>query len=255
MLRPLYLIPRPTLRPTLRPKLHPLRPTLLPSLHLSTSTSLLNSFNSLSFGSPESTSSSNNPWSPTLLDDPVTVKKGLFRSESLPSNFRLSYLLLYEAPGAKYVSLLKRLTLSFGVLGGYGGKLLYESPHFDNSYALAAIGLSLLPILWTQYKTHNYVTRIFRLYNKDEPQTLENLVKDETLIMEKLGFTGGKTYNEMVKVNQDLKLDKSGVLLPYSSWTDGRRKFYVSDDIGGIKMDRIWGIVERNSGVENGRSM
>ena len=255
MLRPVYLIARPLLRPLLlplRPSLHQILP---PSSPLSTSTSLSNSFNSLSFGSPESTSSSNNPWSPTLLDDPVTIKKGIFRSESLPSNFRLSYLLLYEAPGAKYVSLLKRLTLSFGVLGGYGGKLLYESPHFDNSYALAAVGLSLLPILWTQYKTNHYVTRIFRLYNKHEPQTLENLVKDERIIMEKLGFTGGKTYNEMVKVNEELKLDKSGVLLPYSSWTDGRRKFYVSDDIGGIKMDRLWGIIERNSGVDNGRFM
>lgn len=210
--------------------------------------------------------SENNPWSPTLLNDTVKVRQqGTIFDKKLPSNYRLSYQPLYEAPGTKYVSLLKRLTISFGVLGCYGAKLFYDSPHFDDIYALITLSVTNLPILAVQYKLSNYVTRIFRLYNKDKPQTLDNLINDENLIIEKLNFTGGKTYNTLVKVsdNDSLKLimpSSSKIrsfLTPYGNWQDGKgnsiQKFYISDDIGGIKMDRIWGIVEKNSGVDNGR--
>ncbi|WEJ94848.1 hypothetical protein PSN45_002348 [Yamadazyma tenuis] len=209
--------------------------------------------------------SENNPWSPTLLTDRVKVRKpGYVRSVELPENLRLSYQPLYEAPGSKYVALLKRLTISVGVLGCYGAKLFYDSPHFDDYYAVSTLAACSVPAMVVQYKTREYVTRIFRLYDKNKPQTLENLVNDEQLIVEKLNFTGGKTFNQLVRVsgNDSLKLvstPKVPLLASYAVWQDKEpesgtvRKHYIVDDIGGMKMDRLWGIVEKNSGEDNGR--
>ncbi|GEQ67901.1 hypothetical protein JCM33374_g1567 [Metschnikowia sp. JCM 33374] len=206
--------------------------------------------------------SDNNPWSPTLYQDKVYIRKG-FRDVGLPSKYRLSYEPLYEAPGSKYVAVLKRLTLSFAVLGVYGSKLLYDSAQFDDIYALGVILGTWAPVAAVQFKTRDYVTRIFRLYDKEKPQTLENLVGDEKLIVEKLNPTGGKTYNSLVTVseNDSLKLcpKSNDALAPYRTWqetVDGRKKYYyVMDNVGGMKMDRLWGIVEHNSGVDNGRYM
>lgn len=207
----------------------------------------------------------NNPWSPTLLEDRVKVRRPRsIRSIEMPENFRLSYQPMYEAPGSKYVSLLKRLTISVGVLGCYGAKLFYDSPHFEDSYALITLITSWIPALAIQYKTRDYVTRIFRLYDKEKPQTLDNLVDNENLILEKLNITGGKTYNSLVKItkNPTLKIAPPApvpLLAPYATWQDVepetkvKRSHYVVDDIGGMKMDRIWGIVEHNSHIDNGR--
>lgn len=206
----------------------------------------------------------NNPWSPTILNDRVKVRRpGSIRPIELPENFRLSYQPIYEAPGSKYVSLLKRLTLSVGVLGCYGAKLFYDSPHFDDYYAMITLAATWAPAALIQYKTRHYVTRIFRLYNKDVPQTLENLTNDENLIIEKLNVTGGKTYNSLVKVsnNPTLKVlpSNNSLLTPYASWEDVdphsniKRYHYIVDDIGGMKMDRLWGIAEKNSAIDNGR--
>ncbi|CAH2355451.1 hypothetical protein CLIB1423_26S01090 [[Candida] railenensis] len=212
----------------------------------------------------------NNPWSPTLYEDSVLYRKPRsIRSIELPSNYRLSYQPLYESPTGKYVGIMKRLTISFAVLGAYGAKLFFDSPNFDDIYAGIVLATCVTPALVVQYKTRDYVSRIFRLYDKDKPQTLENLLADEKLIVEKLTWSGGKTYNSLLKItgNNSLQLvpepkDKlSAALAPYASWKDVDeetkipRVFYVADDVGGLKMDRIWGIVEHNSGVDNGRYM
>lgn len=205
--------------------------------------------------------SENNPWSPTLYNDIVYVRDGL-KNVALPENFRLSYEPLYESPGAKYVAMLKSLTLSFAVLGVYGAKLFYELAQFEDIYAAATIAGTWAPAVAVQAKTKDYVSRIFRLYDKDKPQTLENLISDEKLVMEKLNWSGGKTYNSLLTIsgNHDLKLaGLDDLVSPYRSWVDGlgadKKYYYVADNLGGMKMDRIWGIVEHNSGVDNGRFM
>ncbi|KAI5957715.1 hypothetical protein KGF57_002981 [Candida theae] len=229
-----------------------------------------NPFNAKSFKSNDSNVdtdelvSENNPWSPTLEDDPIYVQERHKISKTkLPEYYRLSYNPIYEAPASKYVSILKRLTLSFGVVGLYGSKLIYESAQFDDSFAYTLLAGTVIPIILVQWKTKDYVTRIFRLYNKEVPQTLDNLVKDENLIVEKLNFTGGKTYNELLKITGNTSLILSPeprFWKPYATWEEknnedgSKREFYIVDDIGGIKMDRLWGIVEKNSGVNNGRS-
>lgn len=204
--------------------------------------------------------SENNPWSPTLYNDIVYIRKGL-RNVALADKYRLSYEPIYEAPGSKYVAMLKRLTLSFGVIGVYGAKLFWELVQFEDIYALATLAATWTPALVVQYKTRDYVTRIFRLYDKEKPQTLENLVDDEQLVMEKLNTTGGKTYNTLLRIadNDSLKLvkEKTPALAPYRSWEstlNGQKEyFYLVDNVGGMKMDRLWGIVEHNSDVDNGR--
>ncbi|KAI5967878.1 hypothetical protein CANMA_002646 [Candida margitis] len=210
--------------------------------------------------------SENNPWSPTLEDDPIFIQeRHKITKTQLPEYYRLSYNPIYEAPAAKYVSILKRLTLSFGVVGLYGSKLIYESTQFDDSFAYTLLAGTIIPIILVQWKTKDYVTRIFRLYNKTIPQTLDNLVKDENLIVEKLNFTGGKTYNELLKITDNKSLiisPEHKFWKPYTTWEDksngqengSKREFYIVDDIGGIKMDRLWGVVEKNSGINNGRS-
>lgn len=174
----------------------------------------------------------------------------------MDEKYRLSYSPLYEAPGAKYISLLKRLSLSFAILGAYGGKLFYESVQFDDVYALYTVLATSVPAIFIQYKTKDYITRIWRLYDKTKPQTLANLISDEQLIMEKLNGLGSKTYNELLTVsnNNNLKLNSHQRLFnSYGNWQDGNKKYYIVDNIGGIKMDRLWGIVENNSNVNNGR--
>lgn len=199
----------------------------------------------------------NNPWSPTLYNDIVYIKRpGKFKSTPMDDKYRLSYSPLYESPGAKYVSMLKRLSISFAVLGVYGAKLFYESAQFDDIYAVYTILTTSAPAVAIQYKTKDYVTRIWRLYDKTQPQTLENLVSDEKLVMEKLNGWGSRTYNELLPIanNHELKVvDNNGILRPYSTWQSGNRNFYVVDNIGGLKMDRLWGIAEHNSGIDNGR--
>lgn len=199
----------------------------------------------------------NNPWSPTLYNDIVYIRKpGLIRSTAMDEKYRLSYSPLYEAPGAKYVSLLKRLSLSFAILGAYGGKLFYESVQFDDIYAVYTVLATSVPAVFIQYKTKDYVTRIWRLYDKTKPQTIDNLVTDENLIMEKLNMLGSKTYNQLLTVsnNANLKIvENDGFWNSYGNWQNGNQKYYVVDNIGGIKMDRLWGIVENNSNIDNGR--
>lgn len=211
--------------------------------------------------------SHNNPWSPSLYTDRVLVRQpGALRSSKLAENFRLSYLPLYEAPGSKYVAMMKRLTLSVAVLGCYGSKLFYELAQFDDIYALATLAACTVPALAVQYKTRDYVCRIFRVYDKEKPQTLDSLVENEKLVMEKLSVTGGATYNQLLTVagNRSLQLlpePRFPLLAPYLLWqekdpeTGAVRHYHVTDDLGGLKMDRLWGIVEHNTGVDNGRYM
>ncbi|EGW31896.1 uncharacterized protein SPAPADRAFT_138006 [Spathaspora passalidarum NRRL Y-27907] len=211
-------------------------------------------------------STENNPWSPTLYSDSIYVQEPKkFTKTKLPWYYRLSYSPLYEAPSAKYVSLLKRMTIGFTILGMYGSKLLLDSTQLEDIYAYTVALMSMAPTAIVQYKTRDYVTRIFRLYDKNKPQTLENLVSDEKLIMEKLNFTGNTTYNELLDISNSktLKLtpkNKQNWMMPYSTWEEiepesqTKRSYYIEDNIGGLKMDRIWGKVEKQSGVNNGRS-
>ena len=204
--------------------------------------------------------SENNPWSPTLYTDRVYIRNGLF-NVALPSKYRLSYEPIYEAPSTRYVSLLKKMTLSFAFSGAYVSKLLFDLTQFEDVYTIGLLVGTMAPAVAVNYKLKDYVTRVFRLYDKEKPQDLETLTSDEKLIFEKLNATGNKTYNTLLTVldNKTLQLssEKQSLFKPYSSWVElaegVKNHYYITDNVGGMKMDRLWGIVEHNSGVDNGR--
>ncbi|GMM37411.1 hypothetical protein DASC09_047360 [Saccharomycopsis crataegensis] len=181
---------------------------------------------------------------------------GVFFSAPMPDNYRLGYFPIYTAPGLSYVSLVKRVTLGLSVVGTYAAYMI-DSGSYLSFEAAAIIGaLSVLPLPIVQYFTKDYVTRIYRLYNTDQtPQTYENLTKDETLVVEKMMMGGKRCYNELVKMD-NLKLKKTWYGTTVWQHIDDQgveRTYTVADDIGGIKMDRLWGIAEKNTGIDNGR--
>lgn len=205
--------------------------------------------------------SPNDPWLPSLYTDPVRVysRSRWPFSRTLPEHMRLSYSPLYESPGGKYASVLRRITLGFAVVGVYAAKLLAELAQFDDTYAAVALTTCSIPWVVVQVKTRNYVLRMWRLYDtRKEPQTIELLTTNECLVAEKLSVGGGRTYNELIKVDDLLKVapqtNKVRLFLgPYATWTQNGTDFYITDNVGGLKMDRLWGIAEKNSGIDNGR--
>lgn len=59
-----------------------------------------------------------------------------------------------------------------------------------------------------------------------------------------------------------MKLDSVALTNAKLGWTNWEskdpdndliRSYYVADNCGGIKMDRLWGIIEKQNGVNNGR--
>lgn len=205
--------------------------------------------------------SPNDPWLPTLYTDPVRVysRKTWPFSRTLPDHMRLSYSPLYESPGGKYASVLRRMTLGFAVVGVYAAKLLAELALFDDAYAAVALTTCSIPWVVVQLKTRNYVLRMWRLYDtRKEPQTIELLTTDECLVAEKLSWGGGRTFNELIKVDDLLLVTPKvnmvrQILGPYATWTQNGTDYYITDNVGGLKMDRLWGIAEKNSGMDNGR--
>lgn len=89
-----------------------------------------------------------------------------------------------------------------------------------------------------------------------QPQTLEDLVNDETLVIEQIGNFGRSVHATEVKL-KDIRI--ANERMGWVNWvykdpeTKEELKMYVADNVGGIKMDRIWGVIESNSGIDNGR--
>lgn len=168
----------------------------------------------------------------------------------LPSRYRVGYAPLYESPLSKPISVMKRVSVGFGIFGLYLSHLMYSSPVLstDLSYVLATC--SVLPLPMIHYFTQDYVSRIFRLYNSEKPQLLEDLTTDEMLIAEKISLTGRSFYNTVLKPDE-LKLQHSR--FGWANWKTKSGSFYVNDDIGGINMDRLWGMAEHKAGIDNGR--
>lgn len=183
-------------------------------------------------------------------------RPGTFFKEPLDPQIQLSHEPLYTAPMASQVSFTKRWSLGFFGVGAYIG---YLTMGVGASSTLVAAGLVplLLPLPLIQYFAGGYVTRIFRVYRRNEPQTYEALTENETLMVEKLSLFGRSTYGVPIQVQNTFIANRR---LGWINWvhlderTGALTKLYVEDNIGGIQMDRIWGILEKNSNIDNGRS-
>lgn len=184
-------------------------------------------------------------------------KPGMFFSAPIDPQYRLGLDPLYRSPFGEYIGLTKRW--SFGVLGvcSYMGYLALDVTSASPLWFAAGFTLLSLPMIALQYFTGPHVTRIFRLYKKDEAQTYENLTKDETLVVEQIGVFGKGTSATEIKL-KDVKIANERMGWVNWKYIDPESKeeldLYVVDNIGGLKMDRIWGIVEKNSGIDNGRA-
>lgn len=173
----------------------------------------------------------------------------------MDSNLRLGMDPLYTAPFDHQIAFTKRWCWGVSAIGAYVCYASLGVASLSVTYGLAGFLLMVLPVPLAQYFTKSYVTRIHRVYRRDEPQTLENMTRDETLAVERVSLSGRKTYTTLVKL-QDIRLVNKR-----RGWVNWEVRdsqgvgtgMYVSDNIGGLRMDRIWGIIEHNSGIDNGR--
>ncbi|ODV91768.1 hypothetical protein CANCADRAFT_19365, partial [Tortispora caseinolytica NRRL Y-17796] len=169
---------------------------------------------------------------------------------------------LYTGPSAFHAATLRRFGWISAVVGIYVGKLSAGAAAASGAYMPALYGLAVavpltLPLPFILWFSAPYVTRIYRLYRRGETDTVAKLEKDERLVFETLTASGRKTYNTEVPL-KDLRIVNKrhgwvNLELQYDDKKGQKSQFYVQDNIGGYKMDRIWGIIENNSGIDNGR--
>ncbi|KAG7815744.1 hypothetical protein KL928_005343 [Ogataea angusta] len=187
-------------------------------------------------------------------------RESLFFNKTLPTKFRLGNEPMYENPLAGFVAGAKRFSLAFGFVGLCFSYLMLQTEYVLPELCEAFGAASLLPYPVVQYLYSPYVLRIYRLYDTTKEQTLENLVADETLVFQKLNWSGFKVYNELVKVD-DLQVaakDTPEGRFGFSNMIarekdDLTRSFYVVDGFGGMRMNRIWKIAETHSSIESAR--
>ncbi|KAG5354354.1 hypothetical protein CJU90_4167 [Yarrowia sp. C11] len=175
-----------------------------------------------------------------------------------PFNYRLFKIAdepLYSAPATFQVALAKKSAFTLGLIGTYASYLFFHYPLLPDLGGYIALGLWLPFPLATHYLAP-YVSKVSRIYRRGEPETLENMTKNETVLIETISLLGRKPMSWIIPL-RDLKVvnKRSG----WANWeytnpkTGDQHVFYVSESTGGFKMDRIWGITERNAGIDSGR--
>lgn len=182
-------------------------------------------------------------------------KPGDLLTQPIDPKLRLGQSPMYVSPLGDQIAFTKRWSMGIMVVGGYIGHLVFSAAGW--STLASSIGLLplVLPVPIIQYFATPYVTRIFRVYNRSEPQTLENLRQNETLALERVGIFGRRTYLTLVDLANLKIVNKrwGWVNWQYTNEKGVTTNFYVADNVGGIKMDRVWGILEKKSGINNGR--
>jgi hypothetical protein len=238
-----------------------IRPAMRPVSNLAILTvkpcgAVLPSFSRRTFHSTQKRLSEINPVYPDESHLVRIKKPGALLAQPIDPNYRLGMTPLYTAPLGHQIAFTKRWSVGFFMVGTYVGYLVYGVSGV--SAAMGALGMVplILPLPLLQYFTGPYVTRMFRMYRKDEPQTYENMTKDETLVVEKIGLFGRRTYATEVKLKDIRIVDKrmGWVNWQFKDNNGVSSNMYVADNVGGMRMDRLWGIIEKNSGIENGRS-
>lgn len=178
----------------------------------------------------------------------------LFKEPFDSKCYTLSREPLYEGPNTSQISFAKRWACGFSLVGSYVGYLATDVIGVTDMMASAGLITILLPLPLIQYFTSSYVSRVFRVYRAGlRKQTLDTMTTDETILIEKIGLFGRSTYGVPIKVAQT-RLTKQR--LGWVNWIyideKGRSEnMYIEDNLGGMKMDRIWGIVEKNSDIHN----
>lgn len=187
-----------------------------------------------------------------------------FHNLKLDKKFRLSNLPIYQNPLINFVIGSKRLSLAFGAIGCMFGYLMDRTGLVYTEISQLIAILSLLPFPIVTYLFEPVVSRVWRVYDTTKPQIYENLINNETLILEKLNWNGFTTYNELVKVDSLIvpngKNDYRGRfgfvnLISYDKDLKSTKSYYINDGFTNEKMERILALAEKKSDIkDSGRS-
>ncbi|KAK9322437.1 hypothetical protein V1517DRAFT_323455 [Lipomyces orientalis] len=191
------------------------------------------------------------------------------------AKYSLSRAPIYQATSSFHVSATKRVAWTIAMIGGYFSSAMLTMDGIPTALALLVGIPSVLPLPIVTWLTTPYVHRIFRIYPNSEGERvdIEKLKGDEEFIFECISIFGRGLYNCRVKlsdlrvvdkrfgwVNIEVNSDRTEKEYPKQNivemalgGTRTRRYFYVADDVGGYKMERIWSVIDRQSGVDNGR--
>lgn len=162
---------------------------------------------------------------------------------------------IYAAPATFQVALAKKSAFTLGLIGTYVSYLFFHYPLLPDLGGYIALGL-WIPFPVAQHFLSPYVAKISRVYRRGEPETLENMTKNETVLVETISFLGRKPMCWLLPLKDMKVVNLRG---GWANWeytnpeTGDQHCFYVSESNGGFKMDRLWGISERNAGIDSGR--
>lgn len=183
-----------------------------------------------------------------------------FYALKLDSKFRLSNLPMYQNPLVNFVIGSKRLSIAFGVIGCVFAYLMDRTGLIYTEFCQLTAIFSVIPAPIVQFLFNPYVSRVWRVYDTTKPQNIENLTKNETLIFEKLNWSGFQTYNELITVDSlevpTGKEDYRGRfgyvnLISTDKATGSVKYFFINEGFSNVKMDRILALAERNCKLEN----
>lgn len=178
----------------------------------------------------------------------------MFKEPFDSKHFVLSQQPLYEGPNSSQISFAKRWACGFTGLGSYIGYLASGVPGIEPAMVACGLVAIMLPLPLIQYFTKSYVSRIFRVYPAGlKRQTLESMTTDETVLVEKINMFGRSTYGVPVRIanTKSTNMRNGWINWIYVDEMGRSEAMYVEDNLGGMRMDRLWGIVEANSGVTN----
>ncbi|KAK9331357.1 hypothetical protein V1520DRAFT_338012 [Lipomyces starkeyi] len=221
------------------------------------------------------------PSQPEEEEVTTKIRTGLFspfvyHAEYLDTTkYSLSRAPIYQATSSFHVSATKRVAWTIAIIGGYFSSAMVTMDGIPTALAFLVGIPSMLPLPIVTWLTTPYVHRIFRIYPNAEGERvdLEKLKEDEEFIFECISIFGRSLYNCRVKlsdlrvtgkrfgwVNLEVVGDRIEKEFPNQNivekaldGTRTRKYFYVADDVGGYKMERIWSIIDRQSGIDNGR--
>ncbi|GMG19110.1 unnamed protein product [Ambrosiozyma monospora] len=184
----------------------------------------------------------------------------LFYNLRLPQHLRLANEPMYFNPLSNYVIGMKRFAIGFGVIGLMFSYLMSQTGLIWDEVSSVLAFISCLPFPAINYLYRPFVSRVYRVYDTTKPQTLDTLTdkEHEKLIMEKINWSGFKSFNELIDVDS-LKVpvtgeeQRFGYVNLISKNKDGLVKyFYINDGFTNIRMDRIMSLAKSKSGVDDG---
>ncbi|ODV86214.1 hypothetical protein CANARDRAFT_196376 [[Candida] arabinofermentans NRRL YB-2248] len=195
-------------------------------------------------------------------NDPIKarVPGSLFYNRTLAPNFRLANEPLYTNPLINFVIGAKRFTFAFGVVGLCFSYLMAQTQLILPEFCTIMSVVAVLPFPAITWLYNPYVFKIIRVYDITKPQTLESLTTDEQLIVQRVNWSGFKVIQDLVRVDSlrvpttkdDYEARFGFVnLISEDPETKSVKYFYVNEGFGNIKMERIWSLAERRSGVDN----